>query len=117
MPGVSARGVAYILSRFPEVRQMLTGQKVELNLDTLFERAPDAVAAIIAAGTGSPGDLSAEMVADQLPAAAQLELLLAIREVSMPKGIGPFVEAFEALFADGGPSNIPVTKSPQPSNT
>ena len=52
--GVSAKGVAHLLGRFPELRKLMTGQEVEA--EQLMAMGGDAVAAIIAAGCGYPGD-------------------------------------------------------------
>jgi hypothetical protein len=59
--GVSAKGIAHLLGRFPELRKLMTGQEVET--EQLMAVGADAVAAIIAAGCGYPGDESAETVA------------------------------------------------------
>ena len=48
--GVSAKGFAYLLGRFPELRMLMTGQTVDAN--RLMAVGGDAVAAIIAAGCG-----------------------------------------------------------------
>ena len=62
--GISAKGVAHLLGRFPELRMLMTGQDVEA--DQLMAMGGDAVAAIIAAGCGYPGDEKAEAVAGKL---------------------------------------------------
>lgn len=113
--GVSVRGVAGLLARFPALQTLLSGR--EVTPDKLAEIAPDAVAAIIAAGTGYPGNPEAEKIADELPIDAQAELLSAILKVTMPKGVGPFVEKLQGLGAvlnlDPGPK-APDTKSRKP---
>ena len=38
--GVSATGIAVLLDRFPELRRLLTGHKVDLNAEDLIERCP-----------------------------------------------------------------------------
>ena len=94
--GVSAKGVrAHLLGRFPELRMLMTGQNVEA--DQLMAMGGDAVAAIIAAGCGYPGDEKAETVAGSLAVAAQADLLAAIMRVTLPAGLGPFVEKLTAL--------------------
>ena len=50
--GVSAKGLAHLLGRFPELRMLMTGQEVEA--PALMTMGGDAVAAIIAAGCGIP---------------------------------------------------------------
>ena len=59
----------------------------------------DLVAAIIAAGTGDPGDPVAEEAAGRLGIDEQADLLSAILRVTLPKGVGPFVEKLLALGA------------------
>lgn len=120
IPGVSAKGIAYLLERFPVFRELLTGRTPKLAADNIIAMLPDAIAAIIAAGTGYPGNREAEAKAEALPAEVQVELLEAIFAVTMPKGVGPFVERIMALAgaldAPGvAPINTPVGKSRAPS--
>ena len=80
----------------------------------------NAVAAIIAAGCGYPGDEQPETVAGKLSLDAQADLLAAILRLTLPKGIGPFVEKLTALGgileADGDPSaTAPASKLRKPS--
>ena len=78
----------------------------------------DAVAAIIAAGCGYPGDEKAEVVAGQLSLDAQADLLASILRLTLPKGIGPFVEKLTALggILDVAPSAMAqASNSPPPS--
>lgn len=116
--GVSARGVAHLLGRFPELRKMMSG--VELKADELMAIAPDAVAAVIAAGVGKPGDKATEAIADRLPLEVQIDLLAAVLRLTMPKGVGPFVEkiagAMGSLNVEAGQSaKAQDTTSPKPS--
>lgn len=116
--GVSARGIASLLGRFPELRMLMSGKEVDAT--KLMAIAPDGVAAIIAAGTGSPGDVDAETIADQLPLDSQADLLGAILRITLPKGIAPFVEKLAALGSvlnnnSGAPSTEQGTKSLKPS--
>ncbi|MET3995831.1 hypothetical protein ABID65_007503 [Bradyrhizobium sp. S3.9.2] len=116
--GVSATGIAVLLDRFPEVRALLTGKAVDLSPEDIMSKVPMAIDAILAAGTGNPGDPAAEAVASKLPAGDQLALLQKIIKVTMPKGVGPFVDALMAIMGglDVESLSIPDTKSPQPSN-
>ncbi len=114
--GISAKGLAHLLGRFPELRKLMTGQEVET--EQLMAIGGDAVAAIIAAGCGYPGDETAETVAGKLSLDAQADLLAAILRLTLPKGIGPFVEKLTALggVLDAAPSaTAPASKSPKPS--
>lgn len=116
--GVSATGIAVLLDRFPEVRALLTGKAVDLSPEDIMSKVPMAIDAILAAGTGNPGDPAAEAVASKLPAGDQLALMQKIIKVTMPKGVGPFVDALTAIMGGLGVEslNIPDMKSPQPSN-
>ena len=113
--GVSARGIAFLLARFPELRALMTGR--EVGLDALLRLGGDVIAAIIAAGTGAPGDVDAEKAADNLTLEEQADLLGAIVELTMPRGLGPLVEKLSrlGLLAGGGTSAMQATTSPLPS--
>ena len=52
--GVSARGVARLLSEFEDIRSLFSGREIEPT--KLMALGPDVVAEVIAAGAGSPGD-------------------------------------------------------------
>lgn len=112
--GVPASGIAGLLVRFPDLRALVTGREVEI--DRLLALGGEVVAAIIAAGTGMPGDTAAEQAASRLPVDEQADLLVAILELTMPRGLGPFVEKLSRLgLASGGAPAMPATRSPQPS--
>ena len=113
--GVSARGIALLLARFPELRAVMTGREVAL--DDLLKLGGDVIAAIIAAGTGVPGDAQAEAAADNLTLEEQADLLGAIVELTMPRGLGPLVEKLSrlGLLAGGGASAMQAATSPLPS--
>lgn len=93
--GVSAKGIAYLLGRFPELRAMMAGREVAV--EDLMAMGGDAVAAIIAAGCGYPGDEKAEAIAGAMSVDSQADLLGPILRLTMPKGVGPFVEKLTAL--------------------
>lgn len=95
VPGVSAAGIASLLSRFPALRKMMSG--VEVAAEDMLAAGPDALAAILAAGTGAPGDAEAEAAAAKLSLGDQADLLAAILRVTLPGGVGPFVEKLEGL--------------------
>ena len=112
--GVSARGIALLLARFPELRAVMTGREVAL--DELLKLGGDVIAATIASGTGTPGDTQAEAAADSLTLEEQADLLAAIVELTMPRGFGPLVERLSLLgLLAGGASAMQATTSPQPS--
>ena len=113
--GVSARGIASLLARFPELRALMTGR--EVGLDALLRLSGDVIAAIIAAGTAAPGDVDAEKAADNLTLEEQADLLGAIVELTMPRGLGPLVEKLSRLgfLAGGGASAMQAATLPLPS--
>jgi hypothetical protein len=77
------------------------------------------VAAIIAAGCGYPGDDKAEAIAAKLPLDSQTDFLAAILRLTLPKGIGPFVNKLTALSGlldvDARSDTAQGTTSPKPS--
>lgn len=96
--GVSAKGIVYIMGRFPEARMLMTGKAVDVTPESLMKLAPEALAAIIAAGLGFPGDEAQEDAAAALPLEAQVDLIEAIAAVTMPKGVAPFVDRLTKLM-------------------
>jgi hypothetical protein len=88
--GVSAKGLAHLLGRFPELRMLMTGQEVET--PALMAMGGDAVAAIIAAGCGYPGDVHlARFAAGSERAECELLSRLALpappREIQRPRDL------------------------------
>jgi hypothetical protein len=120
--GISARGIANLLGRFPELRALVMGREVDAQ--TLIDLAPDGIAAILAAGLGSPGDHAIEAAADRLPIESQFDMLEAILRLTLPGGFGPFAERLASLAggmtAQAAPAAAstaaPATKSPPPSS-
>ena len=116
--GVSAAGVANLLARFPELRRLLSGRDVDV--DQLVAMGGDLVSAIIAAGTGNPGDEATEAAAGRLGIDEQTDLIAAILRVTLPKGVGPFMEKLLALGGSldvaGQSATAPATTSPKRSS-
>jgi hypothetical protein len=119
VPGIGAEGIAYLFHRFPIIRELIGGKSPDLSPEALTKLAPEAIAAIIAAGTGHPNDPETEAVAAKLSADDQLTLLEAIAGETMPKGVAPFVERFSDLFERLGveSTNIPDGTSLLPSKS
>lgn len=115
--GVSASGLALLLSRFPDLRKLMTG--MEVDTAQLLAVSGEAVAAIIAAGCGYPGDEKAEAVAAKLSLDSQADFLTAILRLTLPRGIGPFVNKLTALSGlldvDARSDTAQGTTSPKPS--
>lgn len=117
--GISAQDIVYLFGKFPELRLLMSGKQADLTPETLLKLAPGAVAAAIAAGTGSAGNENAEAVAARLGLGEQLDLLAAIFELTFPQGVGPFVAKLDALgllkSAEGASGWAQDTSSPEPS--
>lgn len=107
--GVSALGIAKLLSKFPEMRMLMTGTDLEIGPDKMMEMVPDAISAIIAAGCGYPGDETAEAFVERLPAHAQLDLLGPILELTMPKGPKHFFDQLQTAIKVLGVSGLERT--------
>ena len=93
--GVSAKGLAYLMSRFPELRMLMTGKEVDEA--SLMNVGGECVAAIIAAGCGLPGNTDAEASAATLPLEDQADVLAKILKLTMPNGAVPFAEKLAGL--------------------
>jgi hypothetical protein len=102
--GVSAKGIASLLGRFPEIKAALTGGE-GITAEKLISLTPDAVAAIIAAGCGFPGNAKHEAAAERLTIGAQIDFLSAIITATLPRGVGPLVDQVKALSGSLGLSN------------
>ncbi len=113
--GVSAAGVAQLLARFPDLRKLFSGRDV--GADEIVAVGGELVAAIIAAGTDSPGDPAAEEAAGRLGIDEQADLLAAILRVTLPKGVGPFVEKLLALGATLGDASGAGSAASAPATT
>lgn len=121
--GITADGVAQLMGRFPGLRGLLFpdgqrqgGEELSDPL-ALIHAAPETIAAIIAAGTGHPGNKEHEKAASKLPIEPQIDLLTAILRLTLPGGFVPFVEKITAIFGGVGGS-LPALPSGEelPSN-
>jgi hypothetical protein len=114
--GLGLRQIAGLLVRFPELRKLLVEGAPELDLDALFLAAPDAVGAIIAAAAGQPE--AAGTIADVLPLEDVAECLVAIRDLTMPRGPGPLFDRLAHLVGSdpalGLAGKAAATNAPPP---
>lgn len=115
--GITAAGVANLIGRFPGLRGLLfpegqqrQGEELSDPL-ALIHAAPETIAAIIAAGTGHPGEEDHEFAAAKLPIENQIDLLSAILNLTLPGGIVPFVEKITALFGGVSDSSQPPSNA------
>lgn len=113
--GLSAQGIAVLLSRFPELRAVMVGREVDI--DGLFASGGDMICAVIAAGTGNPGNRDEEKLAGRMTAETQAEFVSKILKLTFPNGVGAFVERLGNMLnlspADEGAQSdtAPATKS------
>lgn len=119
----SAVVIADLLAAHPEIRKVMTGMNV--SADSLIALGPAAVAEVIAACTMPISDYSDpekrkphQEAASTLGVGVQVDFLDAIIRLSMPSGIGPFMERLEAITAGlNGRGVAQATKSPKPSKS
>lgn len=114
--GISAKGLVSLIASFPEIKRLMAGKEVDVA--SLMSMGGDAISAIIAAGIGFPGDEKQEEAAARLSLEVQADILTAIIKVTLPNGIGPFVEKLTALGAVAGAASakVPAMKSPKSSS-
>lgn len=98
--GISARGLAVLFGRFPQLVDAVTG--AGLDLSSLADLGPDVLAAVIAAGTGHPGSEQAEAVAASLSMSDQLSLIEAIGHETFAGDAQNFMARLERLAAGAG---------------
>lgn len=114
--GISAKNGLAIITRFPKILGMISGERFDLA--KFIDLAPDAVAAIIAAAAGQLGNAEAEAVAAGLGLEYQLDILEAVGGMTFKQGFAPFAERLmahaNAVKSDLS-SKVPDMKSPQAS--
>lgn len=98
--GISAKGIAVLFSRFPELLSLFDGNVDKITPDLILTLGGDVVAAIIASGCGMPGNVEAEQIAINLPIESQLELMGAIKRQTMPGGPERFFQVLRELGLD-----------------
>lgn len=92
--GLTFSAIAKLLSRFPEFGKMAQGGNFDFaSLATL---GPEFVSAFLSAGLDQNWSPETEKVVGYLPIDDQLQIFNAILKVSMPRGVGPFVETIAA---------------------
>lgn len=107
--GVDLFDLVRLIGRFQGMEGLLDGG---LSITSIQAMGPEFVAAVIAAGTGQPGNPEAEAVAARLSLHDQLGLLSAIIEETMPLGMGELAARVVVLAKSLGAS-----PSPEPSNS
>jgi len=101
--GISGRKIAELIQRFPAIGSVIfptapvAGQPSLDDPGSLVRALPEAVAAIIAAG--SVDDISEDKVLD-IPVGYQIDVLLAILDITLPGGLVPFINKLTRLFGE-----------------
>jgi hypothetical protein len=118
--GLNANDIAFIVSRFPHIGKLVSGEFSESMIAMLIERLGAAVGPVIAAGCGHLGDEKYEHAAGTiLGLEEQVTLFEPIWKLTFPNGTGSFVAKMTRLFggAGEGAKNVKVRlkKSPSPS--
>jgi hypothetical protein len=115
---VSVDAIASIISRFPALKSLASGDGGDI-VSRLVAGCGAAVGPIIAAGCGHPDEEEYEQRAASLLPEQQIKFIRAIFGLTFPNGIGSFVEELSGLIsgASGGAKTIKVRlkKSPSPS--
>jgi len=115
--GISAKKIAAIIYRFPAVGNMLfptqAGQASADDPGRMIAEAPEAVTAIIHAG--SVEDIKEEDIED-MPVGYQIDVLLAILDITLPGGLVPFINKLTRLFGDAA-SQVPLNVAASPNVT
>lgn len=88
--------IAKLLRRFPDAMKLLTGGTDNDSdaMKTIVTCGPEAIAAVISAGTGALNDIENEQKIANLPDEWQAELLAEIVNITMPDGLDVFLEKF-----------------------
>jgi hypothetical protein len=119
--GVSAEAFMGILFSFPQLRRVVAQKKLDGEMLTeLVAQAPEAAAAIMAAGlrNGTDSQESLTAWARDRAAGEQFEILQATVEMTFPQGLGSFVAAVQKVLDSAGALGWgPDTKSPVPSSS
>lgn len=98
--GISLADIAFLIKTFPEVKEMFAGKDVSFTFDTMLERAPELIYAVLECGTGVRGRAGAKDAVKNLTIEEQTSLLNAIISDTFKDGIGPFVDQVKRLFGD-----------------
>lgn len=111
--GLTADHIAAIMFEFPDIRRIMsTGADGDV-VTSLVARLPEAVAMIIAAGTGKAGDKPTIEFARTLGVGEQYDLLEGIIKATFPRGVKSFLDGVQAALEQSGVHGwAQVTSSP-----
>jgi hypothetical protein len=105
--GLGLRQIADLFLQFPMLRNAFTEGAPEVDLVDVATQAPGAVGVIIAEAAGQPEAAEAITGGSALTPDEAMECLLAIRDLTFPRGIDPLMVRLAALLRGGtvaGPS-------------
>lgn len=118
--GVSVDAIAYFVSRFPELKSLMSGGFSDNVVPRMIAGCGEAIGPIIAAGCGHLGDEEYERHASTLLPEYQLKFMQAIIGLTFPNGISSFVEQLTSLMngaTNGGAKAIKVRLKQSPSTS
>lgn len=104
--GLGLRQIADLFLAFPSLRNLFTEGAPELTATELILQAPEAIGTIIAEAAGQPEAADA-IAAGSLTPDEVLDCLVAIRDLTFPRGVGPLFERVGALMALAGAAGPP----------
>lgn len=107
--GLNSNDIAFIVSRFPDIKNLLSGGEFnQAAIAPLIIQLGAAVGPIIAAGCGRLGDDQHEHVAATLAVPDQAMLFEPIWMLTFPNGIRSFVEKMARMFGAGEGARKPI---------
>lgn len=110
--GISGRKIAELIQRFPTIGNIIfPTNPVFDDPSSLVQQMPEAVAAIIAAG--SVGDDITEDAILDIPIGYQVDVLLAILDITLPGGLVPFINKLTRMFGAAAVSSAPLNDGVQ----
>ena len=116
--GLTADHIAGVMFVFPEIRRIMSQDNPDREVITsLVARLPEAVAMIIAAGTGHSTEEEHIAAARTLGVGEQYALLEGILTATFPQGVKSFLDGVSALVNQSGAHGwAAAMKSPAQSN-
>jgi hypothetical protein len=104
--GLTAKAIGQILVKFPAIRAAWI--KRDVGIEQWFETVPELIPIVIAAGIGKADDPVEIAAAAELSADTQMALLAPVWKLTMPDGIGPFVDRLTSLVGQGNVAAAPT---------
>ena len=108
--GLGLRQIADLFLQFPNLRNIFVEGAPEITAAELIVQAPDAIASIIAEAAGQPEAADALAGGGGLAPDELLDCLVAIRDLTFPRGVAPFLDKLTVLV--GGAGAGPSGKAP-----